>query len=244
MLKISGYMQRVKLVDLEFQFLRYAVSQLSKSARAAFFRDSEGKDNKKIEAVFQKPQVGTILSQEERAELLSMARSQNRKKFAPRNRRIYYEAIEDGVNASELLVRVALFEAFMKDVHAEVLRAKPSILAKANPNRTVTYDQPFEGKSNLQQIIEQEVMREAEKLDRQKFQKRNVYFQTYLKIEMRPAESVKLVSEALDLRNELSHENPLKTFSSNFLLAAANALKGLPLDCCNQAQNLYPPHFK
>jgi hypothetical protein len=249
MLKISTYDYRVELVDVEFRFLRFAVANLSRNRRKEFFKTITNEQIQNLHRGLQLAQkhMPETFSDEEILEIAERGRYNTKKKFAPRNRRRYEETIEDGLNASELLIRVALFEAFMKEIHAVILRAKPSLLGKIRPQREVKYENLFTEQSSYAQILNQEIIREVEEVDRKKFfdkpeyfdKTRAYYFAHHLKIPLDNDKNLEFLGEILQVRNEISHENPLKTVTPDLLNKAAKLLKQIPHHVFSKAQTLY-----
>lgn len=186
-----------------------------------------------------------VMEQQDVEELKAFALKRARKKFAPRNRRIYSETIQDGTNASELLIRIAHFEAFMKDIHTEVLCAKPALLAKIRPSREVKYEHIFTESPTFKAILDQQIQREVEEVDRLSFQKRAEYFDKQLNLPMADEATLKFVGDMMKVRNEISHENPLKTVSPADLSKATTVLKQIPTRVYDKARAVFGKnHFQ
>jgi hypothetical protein len=56
-------------------------------------------------------------------------------------------------------------------------------------------------------------------------------------------ETLKFVIEIMELRNEISHENPLKTVSPTDLAKAAEVLKQIPARVCTKAATEYGKNY-
>ena len=175
MIKITSYADRVQLVDIEFRFLKLAISSRSASKKQKFFSDFSNERLARLEAG-RKILVPDILKPEDFENMKIYAKKRARKEFAPGNRQVYTETIQDGINASELLIRVALFEAFMKDIHAEVLRARPALLGIIRPEQQVKYKHIFTESASFQEILHQQIYREIDEVDRSNFLKKAEYF--------------------------------------------------------------------
>jgi hypothetical protein len=134
---------------------------------------------------------------------------------------------------------VALFESFMKDILAEVLRANPALLAKIKPDQQVKYKHIFTKASSFQAILNQEILREIDEVGRFSFQRRAEYFDKQLNLPMADEETLKFVGGIMEVRNEISHENPLKTISTTDLDKAVKALKQIPARVCTKAATDY-----
>jgi len=178
MLKISTYNHRVELIDIEFRFLRFAIVEISQNRKKEFFTTikNEHIQNYIVGLGLAQTHLPQLFPKEEYSDNVESRKRNMQKKFAPRNRRLYEETIEDGLNASELLVRIALFESFMKDIHITILRARPSLLGRIRPMREVKYKDFFTEQSDYERILNQEINREVEEVDRMKFYDKPDYF--------------------------------------------------------------------
>jgi hypothetical protein len=244
MIKVSSYDNRLELIEIEFRFIKFAVNALPNTKKHKFFSDISTEQLNRLDAGLEKLPAG-MMEPEEIQELKAHAQKRARKKFAPRNRQIYTETIQDGTNASELLIRVALFEAFMKDIRAEVLRASPALLAKIRPEQQVKYKHIFTESPSFQAILNQQILREIDEVDRFSFLKRAEYFEKQLNLPMADENTLKFVGEIMKVRNEISHENPFKTVSPADLIKAIKVLKLIPTRVCIKAQTVYGKnHFQ
>ena len=241
MIKISSYNDRLELIEIEFRFLRFAVSSLQKTKKRRFFSDVSSEQLNRLDAGLKTLPIG-LMEPDQIEELKTFVQKRDRKKFAPRNQRVFSETIQDGTNASELLIRVALFESFMKDIHAEVLRASPALLAKIRPDQQVKYKDIFTSTASFQAILNQQILRELDEVDRLPFHWRAKYFDKQLNLPMADEETLEFVVGIMELRNEISHENPLKTVSPTDLEKAVKVLKQIPARICTKAATDYGKH--
>lgn len=243
MIKLASYNNRLELIDVEFRFIRRAIASLSAKKKHAFFSELSREQTTRLDANLKRISAD-VMTPEEVQDLSAFARRRTRKKFEPRNRRPYTDAIEDGTNASELLIRVALFESFMKDIHAEVLHAKPALLAKIRPNREVKYEHIFTDRPTFEAVLHQQILREVDEVDRVSFQKRADYFAKHLNLPLADEDTLEFVERMMNARNEISHENPLKTVSPADLDRAARVLRSIPSQVLNRARAEYgKTHF-
>jgi NDP-sugar pyrophosphorylase family protein len=67
------------------------------------------------------------------------------------------------LNASELVLRVALFEAFLKEIHHQALLAEPKLLAHVKPNRSVSLKDLF--RTGFEQFRCEEAHRQVREAD-------------------------------------------------------------------------------
>jgi len=248
MVKISSYFERLDIVAIQFRFLRFTVAQLPKARRVKFFRELKREETERTKKAFEMMKgfwPGEPAEFEAfKTHQLEWTEKHLLKKFSRRNQRFYDEFIEDGINASELLIRVAHFEAFMKDIHLEVLRAKPALLGEIRPKREVKYEDVFKTGVSYTDFQNQECMREVEEVDRLGISKRAKYFLDNLKLRWCDDTNLELLVDVMDLRNQLSHETPSHPVEKEFLDKAIDLLRSIPSSCIHEAEKLYPGRFK
>ena len=240
MISMLGYDENLDRIDLEFGYIRLAIGRLSAKAKNSFFNKFSQKPQDRYAKLFDLqlhglPQEIVEKTKKEIAKGIS-------KRFISKNRQPHYEIIQDGINASELLIRVALFEAFMKEIHRAILQAKPNLLATIHPDKSVKFQQLF-SRNNFTMVLNEKIDDEVLELDRQKFSRRVGYFKEKLGISMGTKEDVKTISEAIDRRHEISHQNPFFPIDPKFLAHASEVMRRVPENCCNDAKVLYPTHF-
>ncbi len=248
MLKITDYYERLEVVGIQFRFVRFAIAELPKSKRQRFFDSLRSEEIARTEQGFERLkslQTGELSDFELVRELvLKNVEQQVRKKFSRKNQRFYDEFIEDGLNASELLIRVAHFEAFMKDIHLEVLRAKPSLLGTIRPARQVKFEDVFREGGTLADIQTQEFIKEVKEVDGKRVKERADYFEKHLLLRWCDATTLEFLKEILDVRNEISHQNPSRPVKKEDLEKATDILRKIPGTCVSQAEKIYKGHFK
>jgi hypothetical protein len=235
MIKLSDYRERLHLVEVEFRFIRFALESLKPSRKALFFRDLSNERVKRFKTNLQMME----LPPEVAAYTDKIGTTGIKARLEPRNRRRYMETIEDGVNGSELLVRVALFEAFMQEIHAEALRAKPALLAALHPDRELKYKDVFHDSATSSTILEHAIHREVREVDQMGFLNRAKYFENNLQLPLGDQAALSFVSEIMNTRNEISHKNPLTTVSPELLWRAVAEMSLIPEKCFGQAQQRF-----
>ena len=149
------------------------------------------------------------------------------------------EEVVNRIRQNKLILMVTLLEAFLKDIHREVLIQNPSLLRADRQiplGKLVT--QPFT------QIISEEIEREVQSLDRQSLKQRAEYFDKRLNISWFDGKIVPLVEPITELRNTILHENPDTPVSESDLELALVVCAALPMGCVMQAAVIYPKGFK
>lgn len=148
-------------------------------------------------------------------------------------------ALENRINQNELIMYLTLFEIFMKDFHREVLRQKPELL---RADRQI----PLGKLTALgeQQVIEEEIEREIQSLDRKSVEDRARYFRERLGIGWQDGTILPLLKGVLDLRNKILHQDPDARVEEDDIALARLVCHSIPWACVAQAAVLYPGGFK
>jgi hypothetical protein len=239
MLTLATYTDRLDLVDIQYRLIRFAVGKLSASQRQSFFSHLKAESMSAVQrglasALGQdekyKDQIPRIISQVERA---------LRPKYSQKTQRFYLEFLEDGINASELLIRVAHFEAFMKDIHTEVLRADPCLLGSTNPGRQIKFEKLFVPGRTFNDFLLQEINREVRSVDREALTFRAHYFADHLKLSWCSKDDLEFLDQVSDIRNKLSHEQPNLPVNPPFLERASKLMRDIPDRCFTAAKKRY-----
>lgn len=146
--------------------------------------------------------------------------------------------VENRLNQNEVILLAALFENQMKQIHREVLRQDPSALKS---DRTVPLGKLIAEGRDV--IVEDEIEREVQALDRKSVADRAKYFRERLKIDWFGDTAVPLVERVLTLRNDLLHENPDMLVSTNDVEYARFVALAVPMYCCLRAADRFPSAF-
>ena len=151
-----------------------------------------------------------------------------------------------GLNSSELIIRVALFEAFLKDIHRHALLDKPQLLSLCKPNRPIPLKDIFKGEFDRFKLAE--IDRQVRETDRLTTKEKAKFFQRRLKLPWDNAadverDLVKRIAELTDLRHRLVHCDHNAHVSGNDIDDARTLLLKVPTSCIHAAVNIYPTHF-
>lgn len=139
------------------------------------------------------------------------------------------------LSQNRLVLQVALFEGFLKDLHRAILRSSPNLLRH---DRDVPLGKVIAVRK--EQIIAEEIEREVQILDRQSTEKKADYFKTRLHIDWFGGTMVPIMDAMIKARNEILHENPDREISRFEGIALEIVTTMLPLNCVAQAAVLYP----
>lgn len=128
------------------------------------------------------------------------------------------------INQNFIIMGLALFESFLKDVHRAILFKEPKLLPA---NKKIHLGKLVD--SGYKKIIKEEIDRKVASLDRISIQNRAKYFAEDLKIRWSDDhELIEQVSDLNDLRNRILHENPDEEVSSAKILSALLTLIIIP----------------
>jgi hypothetical protein len=239
MLTLATYTDRLELMDIQYRLIRFAIGKLSASQRQSFFSHLKAERMSPVQRALDsalghqenlKDQIPGIISRVERS---------LRPKYSKKTQRFYFEFLEDGINASELLIRVAHFEAFMKDIHTEVLRSAPCLLGSTNPGRQIKFEKLFIPGRTFNDFLLQEINREVRSVDRESLMFRANYFADHLKLPWCSKDDLELLDQVSDTRNKLSHEQPSLPVSPQFLERASKLMGNIPYCCFTAAKKRY-----
>jgi len=151
-----------------------------------------------------------------------------------------------GLNSSELIIRVALFEAFLKEIHRQTLLANPQLLSVCKPNRAIQLRELF--RSPFERFKFDEIERQVREMDRLKTKDKARFFQRRLKLPWGiPAEGesdvVKRIDDLIQMRHQLIHGDHDNYVSDKMVKDARFLFWQVPGTCISTAAKLYPSHF-
>ena len=147
-----------------------------------------------------------------------------------------------GLNGSELILRVARFEAFLKEIHMHALFGKPQLLSLCKPNRPIALKDIFRG--GFERFKMSEIDRQVREADRLSVKEKAKFFARRLKLRWGADSDVARISELVELRHSLVHQIPTAFVSDKSISDARRLLLSVPQECFKQAAKIYPSHFK
>jgi len=140
---------------------------------------------------------------------------------------------------NRLILLVTFAETFLKDVHREVLRQNPKLL---KADRQVPLGKLVA--TSAEDIVNEEIEREVQSLDRKTLKEREAYFDKHLNINWFDGKILPLVEPVFGLRNRILHEDPDTRVSEQDVKLAHVVCLALPMGCLMQAAVLYPKGFQ
>jgi hypothetical protein len=148
--------------------------------------------------------------------------------------------VENRLNQNELILSISILETFMKDVHREILRQQPSLL---KADRDVKLGKIISIK--IEQVIEEEIDREVQALDRKNVKEKAKYFKDKLKVDWTfDGTIIPLMESVIEKRNEILHGNPNAEIDEIDKASSSMACMGIPFMAVVHASALYPDGFE
>lgn len=236
MISWEEYFDRIVSVHLQFDLTRKAL---------ASFQDTPVSVQKYLEGELEEFRRLILEGREDQPDQLKQHWA-----FTPEGTEKYFEGlkksiperlseVENRINQNEFIMRLTLFEGFMKDFHREVLRQKPELI---RADRQIPLGRLIAvGKD---QLIEEEIEREIQSLDRKNVEDRARHFREQLGIDWFDGTIVPMLKHVLDLRNTILHDNPDEKVEKVDIGVAHLVCFAIPWVSVAQAAVLYPHGFK
>jgi hypothetical protein len=136
----------------------------------------------------------------------------------------------------EYLLLVAVFESFMKSVHREILSRNRKLL---RPNRAVELGRLIS--EGQEAVINREIEREIQSLDRESTERKAVYFRKRLGIDWAFGGAIiPLLDKVITLRNIILHQNPDQVVGDADFKLAVMVCAAVPYAMTASTALLYP----
>jgi len=133
--------------------------------------------------------------------------NKHEKQNRPADNRFKIELSEDRLNQSELLLLVAHFESFMKEVHRTFLRAAPAIVFGKRDTK-VELSELFDTQAGIlfDKFLNELIIKEVKRLDAQKIEQRAQYFADKFGVSFGDPSVIETLKNIMRTRNRISHE--------------------------------------
>lgn len=252
-LSVINYHEALDGVKTQFALARFALNNLSKNRIKEFYKTLLRNRLDTIEHRCDKngfdETIKKMVSEFEKRKL--------RKNFRSSDTRFKLELSEDRLNQSELLLLVAHFESFMKQIHEAFLNAAPAKVFSERDTKFMlreAFQNEAEGGSG--RFLKELIIKEVKSLDSQHIRKRHEYFEKYFGVGFGTKEDVDDLKEIMDTRNKISHEiycpppcnlehvkdQPL--VSNHMLKRACWLFDDIPRRCIDVGARTYPSYFR
>lgn len=225
MIQVEQYLRRLDSIQLQYEFAREAIK--GHIERTDVSAASEMPD---FETMIPLDRLLDV-SEEEFADWMDKYVESFKGGFPAK-----HKELENRLAQNEIILMVAVFEDMLKSIHREMLRQKPTFL---NPDREI----PLGKLTALggEKVIEEEIERAVQSLDRQTVAERAKAFQKIgLPWNTKPED----IEGITRLRNEILHENVDRSVSGWELHKCRTLMTGLPLHLCYTGWQLFPDAFE
>jgi hypothetical protein len=260
-LSIVPYLAALGSVETQFAMIRLALRELPNESIQTFFK-AQLNQRLRFAAALSKQKEKAPQDQKERwAQAEQMMRELIMKKHdkdsKPSDNRFKQEFSEDRLNQSELLLLVAHFESYMKQVHRTFLTAAPEkAFSKSETQVKVrdVFDDQTPG--SFQKFLNELIIKEVKSVDAQKITWRAKYFLDHYGISFGSQMDIEGLKEISDMRNKICHdiyhapsrsieavvEQPI--VSDHILKQARRLFRQVPKKCVEGGAKTYPNCFR
>jgi hypothetical protein len=241
------YDNQSQQLSLIFDLLRHSLKELNNPGFRRFMENMRLPEKarlNKLLAIMSQIETGLITSEVTRRHSKEMSRN------LPVTRTLKWVEYKGqallALNSSELIIRIALFEAFLKDIHRQALLAKPQLLSLCKPNRPVQLKDIFQG--GFERFKLSEIDRQVRETDRLTIKDKARFFRQRLKLPWYKnldgeRDLLKRIEELFNLRHKLVHSDPSASVTDNIIKDARDVLKKVSFNCVWAAAKIYPDHF-
>lgn len=268
-LSYAPYRRAITQLSEQFELLRYALRSIKEPDRKRFSKEIKSRDLKALE-LFKKnsqllppgvltPEIEELCTKSLSSKALKAQRSRNKITLHQ-----YLEFPEVRLDQSELLLRIAYFEAFMRIVHEAFLRAAPGkvfgVSFRGKQGIKVALSDVF-NKGNTHwlspNLLTELIQKEVKWLDAQNIEQRASYFEKHFAITFGKKDEIKKLTKIMRRRNEIAHEvfewpmsqderlqgkePPLPT--AEMLQLARKLFSEIPEHCVKQGATIYQSYF-
>lgn len=236
MLSWEEYFDRIVSVQLQFDLARKALVSFQDKPEAVE-RYIEGELEEVRKSIIKENEDQTDQLKQHLAFMREMTESYFNSVKASIPARV--AEVENRLNQNEFISLVTLFEGFIKDIHRQVLRQKPELLRADRQiplGRVIAIEK--------EKLIEEEIEREVQILDRKNVEEKVKYFRERLRIDWFDGTIVPLLARVLELRNVILHVDPNKKIEVLDIGLANTVCFTIPWVSVAQAAVLYPSGFK
>ena len=241
------YDYQSKQLSLIFDLLRHSLTELTDQGFRRFMEKKRLPENATLNralAVMAKMETGLVASEVKRRHGKEMSRN------LPVTRTLKWEEYKGlarlGLKSSELIIRVAHFEAFLKEIHQQALVAKPQLLSLCKPNRPIPLKDIFQG--GYERFKFNEIDRQVRETDRLTTKDKARFFRQRLKLPWhenfdKERDLVKRIERITNMRHNLVHSDPSESVTDNVIKDARELFKEVPANCVRAAVKIFPDYF-
>jgi hypothetical protein len=241
-LRFTEYRKEFHAFTLIFDLIKYSLQELGDKAFREFMESKRTLEDAGLEtrlAMLKShglDSVGLLLKQHHKKKMSQQYPVTKTLKWAE-----YKGDAQFGLNASELILRVALFESFMKEIHRHALKANPRLLSQAKPNRPIKLKDLFH--TSFESFKTKEIDRQVRKADRLSTKERAKFFKRKLKLELSEQQKIAEAHRLVEIHHELVHASPNAPVRDNDIGLARDIFLSIPQNCFKGAVVHYQSQF-
>jgi hypothetical protein len=255
------YREALDGVETQFALVRFVLKESKGRVIQEFYKDRLAAQLGKMDDGFSKirnqPGEESQEWDEVHEGLREYARKKHKKESRPSDNRFKIELSEDRLNQSELLLLVAHFESFMKEVHRTFLTAAPARVFGRSEAKVMLCD-VFDAQAGnpFGTFLKEVIIKEVKWLDAQRIDKRAEYFAKHYGVSFGAPKEIETLKEIVAMRNKISHEvyappphspeqvreQPL--VGDDMLKQARRLFKEVPNRCIEAGAKVYQSFFR
>jgi hypothetical protein len=256
-----AYRETLEGVETQFALVRFVLKESKGRLIQQFYKDRLAARLAKMDDVFGKirnrpgenPQEWDELHEDQR----EYALKKNKRESRPADNRFKIELSEDRLNQSELLLLVAHFESFMKEVHRTFLTAAPARVFGGSEAK-VMLREVFDAQAGnpFGPFLKELIIKEVKWLDTQRIDKRADYFAKHYGVSLGSPREIETLKHLMVTRNKISHEiyappprspedvreQPL--VGDDMLKQARQLFRDIPRRCIEAGAKVYQSFFR
>jgi len=262
-LSLHPYWKALDGVKTQFALVRFILKEAPEELIQRFYNDRHHDQLAKIDNGIlgsqDLPQEKAKLMRESLEYLREHVQKKHSKQNRPADNHFIIELSEDRLNQSELLLLVAHFESFMKEVHRTFLRAAPAIVFSKSDTK-VELSELFDTQAGslFDKFLNELIIKEVKRLDAQKIEQRAQYFADHFGVSFADPSEIEKLKDIMRTRNSISHEiysAPPSTIeeikeqplvSDEMLGQAQSILRNVPANCIRAGarSKIYQAYFR
>jgi hypothetical protein len=257
---LRPYREALEGVETQFALIRFSLKKSTEGLIQQFYKERHDTVNANIDKLLNYKVESPEEAKEWRESLEDMrdyAEKKHKKQSRPADNRFKIELSQDRLNQSELLLLVAHFESFMKEVHRTFLSAAPAkVFSKRDTKVELSEVFDTQAGSPFGKFLKELIIKEVKRLDAQNIEQRAKYFADHFGVSFGKQSEVDQLKEIMKTRNRIAHEiysappamleeikeQPL--VSDEMLRQARRIFREVPDSCIKAGAKTYQSYFR
>jgi hypothetical protein len=248
-------------VETQFALVRFILKESTDGLIQQFYKERHDTVNANIDKLLKNKDLSPEETKDWRENLETLrdcAGKKHKKQSRPADDRFKIELSEDRLNQSELLLLVAHFESFMKEVHRAFLTVAPTKVFSRRDTTKVNLSEVFDTQSAnpFDKFLKELIIKEVKRLDAQNVEQRAKYFADHFGVSFGTEIQIGQLKTIMEKRNKITHEiysaPPAKLeeikeqplVSDEMLRQARRIFREVPDSCIKAGATNYQSHFR